>query len=73
MDFEFGDVVKMQLNVPKRKLIFDKGDGLVSTDINMHRDYHLVINLTSIKLNDYVQLLDFNVQGYNTLFLYSSR
>ena len=77
-NFRNGDVIAMELNVPKRKVLFYKNYKLsdkVFYDIDISKEYHLVIELDALNARDgdNIQLLDFNVQGRQSLTFYENK
>ena len=62
-----GDIMKMELNIPKLKVIFYKNDEMTKEqDIEIaDKEYHLVIRLHTfrVKKGDYIRLTDFHIKG----------
>ena len=74
--FSKGDVIKMELNIPKRELIFLKNDKHrhICRDIDTSKEYHLwatVCTILSTASDNYVQLMDYQVKGHQCLSFYS--
>ena len=73
--FKRGDVIKMQLDVPNKKLIFyrnDKRTNIVFDDIDVSKNYHLEINVYCHGIRSLAtQIIDFNVINHNSLTFYS--
>eukprot|EP01084_Bolivina_argentea_P134831 237702_1 len=76
--FGKGDVIKMQLNVPNRTLIFWKNGELsvIKHENIALKQYHLTIKFNTKTLSidhDNVQLMDFNVEQYTEMIFKSKR
>ena len=71
--FKAGDVIKLELNVPKQQLKFYKNDKETDfwiDDIDLSQNYHLMVNmfgLTEHSTNDSVEIIDFKIKNYKSL------
>ena len=62
----------MELNIPKRHLIYynnDKLSQIAFNNIEMTKKYHLAIKVHTISASakDNVELIDFNIKGHKSL------
>ena len=67
------DIIQMELNIPKRKLIFHWNDKFIHTaenDIDMSKEYHLMVLMTRKQKNS-IKLIDFKMRNQKILSFYS--
>ena len=70
--FRKGDTIKIELNIPKRQLIYYKNDKLSDVEFNnieISKEYHLAIKVHTMDAlaKDNVELIDFDIKGYKSL------
>ena len=76
--FRKGDIIKMELNVPKRQLIYYKNDKLSKVafdNIKLNKKYHLAITAHTVSalVKDNVELIDFDIKGHKSLSFFDDK
>ena len=82
--FYQGAEIKLELDIPKRKLIFYKNDMLTKIafdNIDLNKQYHLVVKLHQYNNNNFakfgpkgeVKLIDFDMKGHEYVAFYHNK
>ena len=77
--FDFGDIIKVQLNISDRQLIFYKNNektNVIFDDIDASQVYHLAIRLHISSKDGYQpsgQIIDFRAENCNNLYYHKEQ